>query len=399
MTDPQDNRAGSPLVRITNLRKAYGPVKVLNGINLDMQPGDRVVVIGPSGGGKSTLLRIMMGLEQISGGEIFFGGERYITAGEGRNPTTINFAARKQIGMVFQHYTLFPHLNILSNLTLAPMKTRGMSKAEAQEKALALLKRLGLEQKAHAWPSQLSGGQKQRVAIARALMLDPRLMLFDEVTSALDPELVAEVEQLIMELAAQKLPMMMVTHDMWFARNIASRVIFCAGGVVVEDGPPEQVLGNPRDGPVIVTAVADDELDLIMDAQVFDVRPKIACHLGRGRGLEVDNLAYARVDRTDVERAGGFQRHLVAGFAQTLQQNQTALLRQRLAAGDADVAGAVARHFVQYGRDRPPVAAVKTVGGIAVHAAQRTTGQAHEHRRPAHRVRLALQRVEDLGDA
>ena len=247
MTDPQDNRAGSPLVRITNLRKAYGPVKVLNGINLDMQPGDRVVVIGPSGGGKSTLLRIMMGLEQISGGEIFFGGERYITAGEGRNPTTINFAARKQIGMVFQHYTLFPHLNILSNLTLAPMKTRGMSKAEAQEKALALLKRLGLEQKAHAWPSQLSGGQKQRVAIARALMLDPRLMLFDEVTSALDPELVAEVEQLIMELAAQKLPMMMVTHDMWFARNIASRVIFCAGGVVVEDGPPEQVLGNPRE--------------------------------------------------------------------------------------------------------------------------------------------------------
>lgn len=244
---PQSQRAENPLVRISGLHKSYGPVKVLNGISLDMQPGDRLVVIGPSGGGKSTLLRIMMGLEQISGGEIFFGGERYITAGTGNRQTDINLAVRKQIGMVFQHYTLFPHLNILSNLILAPMKTRGMGKAEAVEKAMLLLKRLGLESKASAWPVQLSGGQKQRVAIARALMLDPRLMLFDEVTSALDPELVAEVEQVIMELAGQNLPMMMVTHDMWFARNIASRVIFCAGGVIVEDGPPEQVLGNPRE--------------------------------------------------------------------------------------------------------------------------------------------------------
>lgn len=234
-----------PLARMRGVHKNYGPLKVLSGIDLEMNPGDRLVVIGPSGGGKSTLLRIMMGLEDISAGEVELLGKRYITGNERVGSTRIDSTLRKQVGMVFQHYTLFPHLSILKNLTLAAIKTRGMAKAEATDKAMLLLKRLGLDHKADNYPSQLSGGQKQRVAIARALMLDPKLMLFDEVTSALDPELVAEVEQLMMELAEQQMPMMLVTHDMWFAKNIASRVIFCAGGVVVEDGPPEQVLGNP----------------------------------------------------------------------------------------------------------------------------------------------------------
>lgn len=234
-----------PLAQMRDVHKNYGALKVLSGIDFDMRPGDRLVVIGPSGGGKSTLLRIMMGLEDISQGEINLLGKRYITGDPRPGHTKIDAALRKQVGMVFQHYTLFPHLTILGNLTLAAIKTRGMAKQDARDKAMQFLKRLGLDQKAQNYPSQLSGGQKQRVAIARALMLDPKLMLFDEVTSALDPELVAEVEQLMLELAEQRMPMMLVTHDMWFARNIASRVIFCAGGVVVEDGPPEQVLGDP----------------------------------------------------------------------------------------------------------------------------------------------------------
>ncbi len=234
-----------PLVEMRGVHKNYGTLQVLSGIDLEMRPGDRLVVIGPSGGGKSTLLRIMMGLEDIRRGEIDLLGKRYITGHEQSGKTRIDSTLRKQVGMVFQHYTLFPHLTIISNLTLAAIKTRGMAKPAALDKGMQLLKRLGLESKAQSYPSQLSGGQKQRVAIARALMLDPRLMLFDEVTSALDPELVAEVEAVMLELAEQQMPMMLVTHDMWFAKNIASRVIFCAGGVVVEDGPPEQVLGDP----------------------------------------------------------------------------------------------------------------------------------------------------------
>ncbi|HSX75056.1 MAG TPA: amino acid ABC transporter ATP-binding protein [Shinella sp.] len=236
----------APLVRIEGLHKSYGGVvKVLQGLDIEMKAGDRVVVIGPSGGGKSTLLRVLMGLEQIDRGSVSFAGKPYISADGGR--TAIDVKVRRSIGMVFQHYTLFPHLSVIGNLILAPMKVRGEKRAAAEERAMALLTRFGLAQKARSYPAQLSGGQKQRVAIARALMLDPKLMLFDEVTSALDPELVAEVEQVILQLAQQQMPMVIVTHDMWFARNIASRVIFCAGGVVVEDGPPEQVLGSPKE--------------------------------------------------------------------------------------------------------------------------------------------------------
>ncbi len=239
--------AAEPLVRITDLHKGYGPaIQVLKGLNIEMKPGERVVVIGPSGGGKSTLLRVVMGLEEIQQGKVTFAGQPYIEAVPGRK-TRIDAKVRRNIGMVFQHYTLFPHLSIVQNLILAPCKVNGESKASATERAKAILTRFGLGAKADAYPSQLSGGQKQRVAIARALMLDPKLMLFDEVTSALDPELVAEVEQVILQLAEAGMPMMMVTHDMWFARNVASRVIFCAGGVVVEDGPPEQVLGTPKE--------------------------------------------------------------------------------------------------------------------------------------------------------
>lgn len=233
------------LLRVEHLCMGYGPVPVLKGMDIEMKPGERVVLIGPSGSGKSTLLRVMMGLEQIQQGRITFGGEPYITSDRGK--TKIDAGVRKKIGMVFQHYTLFPHLSVLGNLILAPCKVAGESRAGASERARALLERLGLGHRIEAYPAQLSGGQKQRVAIARALMLDPKLMLFDEVTSALDPELVAEVEQVILQLAAQDMPMMIVTHDMWFAKNIASRVIFAADGKIIEDGPPEQVLGAPRE--------------------------------------------------------------------------------------------------------------------------------------------------------
>lgn len=236
------------LMEMKDLHKSYaGGIKpVLQGLNIQMNPGDRVVVIGPSGGGKSTLLRVLMGLENIDSGQVLFQGKEYITS-DSLSRTTINKQIRRQIGMVFQHYTLFPHLNVMQNLVLAPIKVRGESRKVAEERAHALLCRFGLEAKMKAYPAHLSGGQKQRVAIARALMLDPKLMLFDEVTSALDPELVAEVEQVIIALAKQSMPMVVVTHDMHFAKNVASRVIFCAGGIVVEDGPPEQVLGQPKE--------------------------------------------------------------------------------------------------------------------------------------------------------
>ncbi|HBP5568498.1 TPA: amino acid ABC transporter ATP-binding protein [Pseudomonas aeruginosa] len=234
-------------IQLRGVRKAYGEqLVVMDDMNLDMRADDRLVIIGPSGSGKSSLLRVLMGLEGIQGGTISFQGKPYIN-GERRPGKPLDDSLRTQIGMVFQHYTLFPHLSVLGNLILAPCRVRGWSRAEASAKARAYLARLGLENKLHAYPSQLSGGQKQRVAIARALMLEPRLMLFDEVTSALDPEMVIEVQNVMLQLAEQKMAMIIVTHDMHFARHIATRVVFCANGKVVEQGRPEQIFSQPRE--------------------------------------------------------------------------------------------------------------------------------------------------------
>ncbi|KSC20289.2 glutamine ABC transporter ATP-binding protein [Pseudomonas aeruginosa] len=234
-------------IQLRGVRKAYGEqLVVMDDMNLDMRADDRLVIIGPSGSGKSSLLRVLMGLEGIQGGTISFQGKPYIN-GERRHGKPLDESLRTQIGMVFQHYTLFPHLSVLGNLILAPCRVRGWSRAEASAKAHGYLARLGLENKLHAYPSQLSGGQKQRVAIARALMLEPRLMLFDEVTSALDPEMVIEVQNVMLQLAEQKMAMIIVTHDMHFARHIATRVVFCANGKVVEQGRPEQIFSQPRE--------------------------------------------------------------------------------------------------------------------------------------------------------
>ncbi|QBY00218.1 amino acid ABC transporter ATP-binding protein [Rhodophyticola sp. CCM32] len=232
-------------VEIDGLVKRYGTLSIFDGFDLTMNATDRLVLIGPSGCGKSTLLRCMMGLEDIAGGKISLGGGDYITGAE-RGKMRLDKTVQKEVGMVFQHYTLFPHLSVLGNLCLAPVRSRGMAKKDAQEKAMGLLERFGLGDRAKFYPSQLSGGQKQRVAIARALMLDPKLMLFDEVTSALDPELVKEVEQTMMELAEAGMPMMIVTHDMHFARNIATQVVFQERGKVIEAAAPDDLFGNPQ---------------------------------------------------------------------------------------------------------------------------------------------------------
>jgi len=235
----------SEFVSIHGLHKSYGDkVQVLSGIDRAFSRTDRIVVIGPSGGGKSTLLRCVMGLEQIDAGQICLEGEAYVRVANRR--TVIDRAVQRRIGMVFQHYTLFPHLTVRKNLVLAPVKAHGFAPSKANSDAERLLARFGLTDKLDVYPAQLSGGQKQRVAIARALMLEPKLMLFDEVTSALDPELVSEVESMIAELADGGMPMMIVTHDMTFARNIATQVLFCAGGVIAEAGSPEQIFSDPQ---------------------------------------------------------------------------------------------------------------------------------------------------------
>ncbi|MBU9463704.1 amino acid ABC transporter ATP-binding protein [Burkholderia multivorans] len=235
-------------VRLRDVHKSYGPnLVVMDGMSLDMRADDRLVIIGPSGSGKSSLLRVMMGLEGIQRGEIAFRGQPYIRGGGTRGAPRIDAKLQKQVGMVFQHYTLFPHLSVLGNLILAPVRVGGMSKAEATERARMYLARLGLESKLPAYPSQLSGGQKQRVAIARALMLEPKLMLFDEVTSALDPEMVVEVQNVMLQLAEQKMAMIIVTHDMHFARDIATRVVFCANGKIVEQGAPSEIFKCPKE--------------------------------------------------------------------------------------------------------------------------------------------------------
>ena len=228
------------MIDIENLRKSFGDVEVLKGINLTIKEKEVVVIIGPSGSGKSTLLRCMNYLEEPTSGEVSVDG--IVLDGE----ANIN-KVREEVGMVFQRFNLFPHMTVLQNIMLAPIKVRHVAKQEAEETARKLLARVGLADKADAYPSQLSGGQQQRVAIARALAMKPKVMLFDEPTSALDPEMVGEVLDVMRKLAEEGMTMVIVTHEMEFARGVSDRVIFMDGGVILEEGDPEQMFTHPRE--------------------------------------------------------------------------------------------------------------------------------------------------------
>jgi polar amino acid transport system ATP-binding protein len=227
-------------IEIIDLYKSFGDLEVLTGIDFRVGMGEVVCVIGPSGSGKSTLLRCVNRLEEPTGGTILIEGDD-IT-----DPDTDTDAVRRKIGMVFQRFNLFNHLTVLDNLTIAQRKVLGRSKAEAESVAMANLERVGVAEKSDTYPKKLSGGQQQRVAIARALSMEPDMMLFDEATSALDPELVGEVLGVMRQLAEEGMTMLVVTHEIGFARGVADRVVFMDGGVVVEDGPPDQVLANPQ---------------------------------------------------------------------------------------------------------------------------------------------------------
>lgn len=228
------------MIDVKHLSKSFGNNLVLDDISEHIYPGDKVVIIGPSGSGKSTFLRSLNLLEEPSNGTITFDGEE-ITA-----PKANVDLIRRKMGMVFQHFNLFPNMTILKNITLAPVRTGLMTQAEAEEKALQLLRRVGLEEKANAYPNQLSGGQKQRIAIVRALAMNPKVMLFDEPTSALDPEMVGEVLAVMKELAQDGMTMVVVTHEMGFAREVGSRVLFMDQGKILEQGSPEDIFGNPQ---------------------------------------------------------------------------------------------------------------------------------------------------------
>lgn len=227
------------MIKITNLKKSFGDLEVLKGINLSIAAGEVVVILGASGGGKSTLLRCINRLEEPTSGEIQLDGVVVTDA-------NIN-EVRREVNMVFQHFNLFPHMTVLENLTLAPMKVRGISKAEAEETARKTLQRVGLSDKINMYPDSLSGGQKQRVAIARGLCMNPKVILFDEPTSALDPEMVQEVLDIIKELAGIGITLVLVTHEMGFAREAADRVIFMADGCILEQGTPEEVFDHPKE--------------------------------------------------------------------------------------------------------------------------------------------------------
>ena len=233
-------------VRIHNLHKSYGSLHVLQGIDLDVKHKEKIIILGPSGGGKSTILRCLMGLDTIDKGNILVENEPYITCDD-KKRNEINKEIQLQVGMVFQSFNLFPHLTVLKNLILAPVKVRKITKEEAIEKSVSLLKKIGLEDKMNEYPSRLSGGQKQRVAIVRALVLDPKIMLFDEVTSALDPELIGEVLAVMKRLAREGMTMMVVTHEIRFAKDVGDRMIFIDGGKIVEQGMPDKVLSNPEE--------------------------------------------------------------------------------------------------------------------------------------------------------
>nr|WP_321291956.1 amino acid ABC transporter ATP-binding protein [uncultured Trichococcus sp.] len=227
-------------INVTNLKKSFGSNEVLKGIDLEVAEGEVVCIIGPSGSGKSTLLRCLNKLEEITDGHVLIDGQD-IT----EKTTDIN-EVREEIGMVFQHFNLFPHLSVMDNITLAPVELKRQNKEDAKAKALELLETVGLSEKADAFPSSLSGGQKQRVAIARALAMNPEIMLFDEPTSALDPEMVGDVLEVMKKLAKQGMTMVVVTHEMGFAREVGHRVIFMDGGYIVEEGTPDEVFGNPQ---------------------------------------------------------------------------------------------------------------------------------------------------------
>ncbi|WP_304529323.1 amino acid ABC transporter ATP-binding protein [Acidovorax sp. HMWF029] len=236
--------ATQPIVRIRGLRKSFGTHVVLNGIDFDVLPSQVVVVIGPSGSGKSTFLRCCNGLEQPEGGTVEICGRTLVQDGRMLPDHDLN-ALREEVGMVFQSFNLFPHLSVLDNVTLGPRKLRGLARKEAEERAQALLAKVGLAHKASAMPASLSGGQKQRVAIARALAMEPRVMLFDEPTSALDPELVGEVLQVMKLLASEGMTMMVVTHEMDFAREVGDVVVVMDGGGIIEAGVPDAIFTNP----------------------------------------------------------------------------------------------------------------------------------------------------------
>lgn len=239
------------LIQVKNLKKHYhrGAIKALDGVSVDINPGDVMVVIGPSGSGKSTFLRSLNLLEEPTDGEIIFDGvditkKKYKDA-SGKTVKLNIDGLRQKMGMVFQHFNLFPHMTILENMTLAPIKVKGIPQAEAEKKALALLDRVGLRDRADAYPIQLSGGQKQRVAIVRALAMEPEVMLFDEPTSALDPEMVGEVLDVMKELAKEGMTMVVVTHEMGFAREVGNRVLFMADGMLIEQGTPKEIFEQP----------------------------------------------------------------------------------------------------------------------------------------------------------
>ena len=234
--------SAEPIISVRDLEKHFnaGAVHALRGVSIDINKGDVLVVIGPSGSGKSTFLRCLNLLEQPTGGTVVFEGTDLTAPGSDIN------LYRRRMGMVFQHFNLFPHMTVLKNLTLGPTQLLGKSKQEAEEKAMSLLERVGLADRADAYPSQLSGGQKQRIAIVRALCMEPDVMLFDEPTSALDPEMVGEVLDVMKELAEEGMTMVCVTHEMGFAREVASRVVFMDEGSIMEEGSPEDIFDNPK---------------------------------------------------------------------------------------------------------------------------------------------------------
>ena len=228
-------------IHVSHLKKSFGTLEVLKDISTDTHEGEVVVIIGPSGSGKSTFLRCMNKLEEITDGEVIVDGKNLTD-----KHVDIN-KVRENVGMVFQHFNLFPHMNVTQNLMLAPVELKKATKEEAKERAIHMLNKVGMDDKAEAYPEQLSGGQKQRVAIARALCMTPDIMLFDEPTSALDPEMVGEVLQVMKQLAADGMTMVIVTHEMGFAREVADRVLFMDGGYIVEEGTPQEVLLNPKE--------------------------------------------------------------------------------------------------------------------------------------------------------